>query len=158
QRVNRAGPASPVEILGLSAVPSAGDRLESVESDRQARQLADERGAAAREERLGRHAGPISLDRLFGMIQQGDGKEVNVILKGDVDGSVEGVRASLDKLSTAEVRVNILRAAVGNIGENDILLASASNAIVFGFNVKADPAARRAAADEGIEVRTYRII
>jgi len=158
QRVNRAGPATPVEILGLSGVPSAGDRLESVESDRQARQLADELGAAAREERLGAHAGRISLDRLFGMIQQGDVKELNLIIKADVQGSIGAVRDSLEKLSTSEVRVNILRAAVGNIGENDILLASASNAIVFGFNVKADPAARRMASDEGIELRTYRII
>lgn len=158
QRVNRAGPATPVEILGLAEVPAAGDRLESVESDRQARQIADERRSAAREEKLGAHAGRISLDRLFGMIQQGDVKELNIILKADVQGSIEAARDSLEKLSTDEVRVNILRAAVGNIGENDILLASASNAIAFGFNVKIDPAARKTAADEGIEVRTYRII
>ncbi|HTE19004.1 MAG TPA: EF-Tu/IF-2/RF-3 family GTPase, partial [Armatimonadota bacterium] len=126
--------------------------------DKQARQVAGEREAEAREEKFGAHAGRLSLERLFGMIQQGDVKELNVILKADVDGSVEAVRDSLEKLSTGEVRVNILRAAVGNVGENDILLASASNAIVLGFNVKADAAARRAAADEGIEVRTYRII
>jgi translation initiation factor IF-2 len=158
QRVNRAGPATPVEILGLSAVPQAGDRLIAVESDREARQLAQEREAAAREEKFGAHAGRLSLENLFRQIQQGDVKELNVILKADVDGSVEAVRDSLEKLSTAEVRVNVLRAAVGNVGENDILLASASNAIVFGFNVKVDAAARRAATDEGIEVRTYRII
>ncbi|HEU4751879.1 MAG TPA: translation initiation factor IF-2, partial [Armatimonadota bacterium] len=158
QKVNRAGPASPVEILGLAAVPLAGDRLETVESDRQARQIAQEREAEAREEKFGAHAGRISLDRLFGMIQQGDVKELNIILKADVQGSVEAVKDSLEKLSTEEVRVNILRSAVGNVGENDILLASASNAVVFGFNVKVDPAAKRAATDEGIEVRTYRII
>jgi translation initiation factor IF-2 len=158
QKVNRAGPASPVEILGLSAVPNAGDRLEAVESDREARQLAGEREVAAREEKFGAHAGRMSLDRLFGLIQQGDVKDLNVIIKGDVQGSVEAVKDALDKLGTSEVRVNIIRAAVGNIGESDILLASASNAIVVGFNVKADTPARRVAADEGVEIRTYRII
>lgn len=158
QRVNRAGPSSPVEILGLSGIPQAGDRLSVVESDREARQIATDREAAAREERFGAHAGRLSLDRLFGLIQQGDVKELNVILKADVQGSVEAVRDALEKLSTEEVRVNILRAAPGNIGENDILLASASNAIVFGFNVKADAAAKRAAADEGIDIQTFRII
>jgi translation initiation factor IF-2 len=158
QRVNRAGPASPVEILGLSAVPQAGDRLIAVDSDREARQLAQERESAAREEKFGAHAGRISLADLFDKIQRGDVRELNVILKADVQGSVEAVQDALQKLSTAEVRVNILRSAVGNIGESDILLASASNAVVFGFNVKADPAARRIAQDEGIEVRTFRII
>jgi translation initiation factor IF-2 len=159
QRVNRAGPATPVEILGLSGVPEAGDRLIAVESDRDARHMALERQEAAREEKYGAHAGRLSLDSLFERIQQGDVKELNVILKADVQGSVEAVRDSLEKLGTEEVRVHILRAAVGNVGENDILLASASdNTIVLGFNVKVDPAARRAAADAGIEVRTYRII
>jgi translation initiation factor IF-2 len=158
QRVNRAGPASPVEILGLSGVAQAGDRLEVVESDKQARQMASEREVAAREEKLGAHAGRLSLERLFEQIQAGDVKELNIILKADVQGSVEAVREALEKLSTAEVRVNTLRSAVGNIGESDILLASASNALVFGFNVKIDPAAKRAAQDEGIEFRTFRII
>ena len=158
QKVNRAGPGTPVEILGLSEVPSSGDRLEAVENDREARQMAQQRGSDDREARLGAHAGRLSLENLFRQIQKGDVKELRVILKADVQGSVEAVRDSLNRLSTSEVRVNILRAAVGAIGENDILLASASNAVVFGFNVKADPAARRIAADEGIEVRTYRII
>jgi translation initiation factor IF-2 len=158
QKVNRAGPATPVEILGLSGVPAAGDRLMSVESDREARQLAQDREVEEREAKFGAHAGKISLENLFRQIQQGDVKELNLILKADVQGSVEAVRESLEKLSTDEVRVKILRAAVGSVGENDILLASASNAIVFGFNVKVDPAARRVATDEGIEVRTYRII
>ena len=157
-KVNRAGPATPVEILGLQGVPSAGDRLETVDSDKEARRVADERAAAEREEKFGAHAGRLSLDRLFGMIQQGDVKELNLILKADVQGSVEAAKDALEKLSTAEVRVRILRAAVGNIGENDVLLASASNAMVFGFGVKVDPAARRTAADDGIEVRTFKII
>ncbi|MGV3721171.1 MAG: translation initiation factor IF-2 [Actinomycetota bacterium] len=158
QRVNRAGPATPVEILGLSGVPSAGDRLMSADSDKEARQMAAVREAELREEKFGGHAGKINLERFFQQLQQGDVKELNVILKADVDGSVEAVRDALQKLSTAEVRVNILRAAVGNIGESDILLASASNAVVFGFNVKAESAAKRSAQDEGIEVRTYKII
>jgi translation initiation factor IF-2 len=158
QRVNRAGPGTPVEILGLDGVPNAGDRLEAVESDRAARQLAQEREAAAREEKLGAHAGRISLLDLYEKIQRGDVKELNLILKADVQGSAEAVRDALLKLSNEQVRVNILRAAVGNIGENDILLASASNAICIGFNVKVDAAARRTAEDEGIEVRTFRII
>jgi translation initiation factor IF-2 len=158
QKVNRAGPATPVEILGLSAVPEAGEKLQAVESDRQARQMASEAESAAREAKFGAHAGRLSLENLYRQIQQGDTKELNVILKADVQGSVEAVRDSLEKLSTSEVRVNVLRSAVGNVGESDILLASASNAVVFGFNVKADPAARRMASDEGIEIRTYRII
>jgi translation initiation factor IF-2 len=158
QKVNRAGPATPVEILGLAGVPSAGDRLISVESDKEARQLAQQREAEERERKFGAHAGRISLERLYAQLQHGDVKELNVILKADVQGSVEAVRDALEKLSTSEVRVNILRAAVGAIGEGDILLASASNAVVFGFNVKVETAAKRSAQDEGIEVRTYKII
>ena len=158
QKVNRAGPATPVEILGLSGVPQAGDRLQAVESDREARQLAQQREAEAREEKFGAHAGRIRLEDIFQKIQRGDVKELNLILKSDVQGSAEAVRDSLEKLSTDEVRVNILRTAVGPIGENDVLLASASNALVFGFNVKVDPAARRLATDQGIEIHTYRII
>jgi len=158
QKVKGAGPGTPVEILGLSGVPAAGDPLQSVDSDREARQLATERGAAAREERFGAHAGRLSLETLFQQIQRGDTKELRVILKADVQGSLEAVRESIEKLGNNEVRVQVLRAGVGNIGESDILLASASNAIVIGFNVKADPAARRTATDEGIDVRTFRII
>ncbi len=158
QKINRAGPATPVEILGLSGVPSAGDRLESVESDKEARHLAAERAADDREMRLGGHAGRIDFASLFEKIQRGDVKELNLIIKADVQGSLEAVQDSLEKLSTAEVRVRILRTAVGAVGENDILLASASNAIVIGFNVKVDPAAARVARDEGIEVETFKII
>jgi translation initiation factor IF-2 len=158
RRLNRAGPASPVEILGLDSVPAAGDQLEVVESERLARQMVQERVDAQREERFGAHAGRVSLEALFRHLQEGEIKELNVVLKADVHGSVEAVRDALQKISSEEVRVNTIRAAVGNIGESDILLASASKAIVLGFNVKVDPAARRAAADEGIEVRTFRII
>jgi translation initiation factor IF-2 len=158
RRLERAGPAMPVEILGLASVPAAGDRLEVVENERVARQRVQERIDAEREERFGANAGRVSLEALFRSLQQGDVKELNIVLKADVHGSVEAVRDSLEKITSEEVRVNVIRAAVGNIGESDILLASASKAIVLGFNVKVDPAARRAAADEGIEVRTFRII
>jgi translation initiation factor IF-2 len=156
RRLNRAGPASPVEILGLASVPAAGDQFEVVESEREARQIVQARVDGEREQRFG--AGRVSLEALFRQLQEGELKELNIVLKADVQGSVEAVRDALEKLTSDEVRVNILRSAVGNVGENDILLAHASKAIVLGFNVKVDPAARRAAADEGIEVRTFRII
>jgi len=158
QKINRAGPATPVEILGLASVPSAGDRLMSAESDKEARQLAQERETEEREKKFGGHAGRISLEKLYAQLQHGDVKGLNVILKADVQGSVEAVKDALEKLSTSEVRVNMLRAAVGSVGEGDILLASASNAVVFGFGVKIESAAKRMAQDEGIEVRTYKII
>jgi translation initiation factor IF-2 len=157
-KVNRAGPGSPVEILGLSSVPSAGDRLIAVASDREARQMAQERAEADREEKFGSAKGHLSLMDLYEKIQRGDVKELNVIIKADVQGSVEAVRDALEKLSTSEVRVRVLRAAVGAVGEGDVLLASASTALIFGFNTKIDPDARRAAADEGIEIQTFRII
>jgi translation initiation factor IF-2 len=129
-----------------------------VETERQARQMVQERLDAQREERFGANAGRVSLEALFRHLQEGDIKDLNVVLKADVHGSVEAVRDALEKVQSDEVRVNVIRAAVGNVGESDILLASASKAIVLGFNVKVDPAARRAATDEGIEVRTFRII
>jgi translation initiation factor IF-2 len=158
RRLNRAGPSSAVEILGLASVPAAGDRMEVVENERQARQIVQERVDAQREERFGANSGRVSLEALFRHLQEGEIKALNVVLKADVHGSVEAVRDALEKVQSDEVRVNVIRAAVGNVGESDILLASASHAIVFGFNVKVDPAARKAAADEGIEVRTFRII
>ena len=158
QKINRAGPATPVEILGLSSVPAAGDRLISVDSDREARTMAQERTSADREHRLGAHAGRLSLETLYLQIQAGDVKELNIILKADVQGSVEAIKDSLVKLGTSEVKVNILRSAVGNIGESDVLLASASNAIIFGFNVRADTPARKMATDQGIEIRVFKII
>lgn len=158
RKINRAGPASPVEILGLASVPAAGDSLEVVESEREARVIVAERVQGEREVRFGANAGKVSLEALFAHLQRGDLKELNVILKGDVHGSIEAIRDSLEKLTSEEVRVNVLRSAVGNVGESDILLASASRAIILGFNVKVDPAARRLAKDDGIEVRTYQII
>jgi translation initiation factor IF-2 len=159
QRVQRATPATPVELLGLSTAPLAGDRLQVCENEREARRIVTERQVESREQRFGgRSGGRISLEDLFRQIQQGETKELNIVLKGDVQGSVEAVRQSLERLQNDEVRVQVIAASVGNIGESDILLASASNAIVIGFNVKVDSQAKRAASDEGVDIRTYKII
>lgn len=156
-RIAKAEPATPVEIVGLSTVPLAGDRLELVENERQARQIAGSRLAEERTERLS-VSQRVTLADLYKQLQEGAVKELNVILKGDVQGSVEAIRQSLERLSTPEVRVSLIHSGVGHIGESDILLASASNAVVIGFNVKVDPQAKRTAEVERIDVRTYRVI
>jgi translation initiation factor IF-2 len=159
RRLNRAGPATPVELLGLAKVPLAGDRLEVVENERVARTMVTERDDRAREERFAGAGGArISLEALYRQIREGELKDLNLVVKGDVQGSVEAVRQSLERLENPEVRVKVIHAGVGNVGESDILLASAASAIVIGFNVKVDPQAQRAATDEGVDVRTYRII
>jgi translation initiation factor IF-2 len=159
QRVPRATPAMPVELMGLSSVPLAGDRLTAVENEREARRIATERQDESREQRLGgRSGGRVTLEDLFRQIQEGSVKELNLIVKGDVQGSVEAVRQSVERLRNDEVRVQVIASGVGNIGESDILLASASNAIVVGFNVKADPQAKRLATDDGVDIRVYKII
>jgi translation initiation factor IF-2 len=159
QRVQKAGPATPVELLGLSTAPMAGDRLQVVENERDARRIVSDRRDQSREQRFGgRGGGRITLEDLFRQIQQGEIRDLNLVVKGDVQGSVEAVRQSLERLQNEEVRVQVIAASVGNVGESDILLASASSAIVIGFNVKVDPQAKRAAADEGVDIRTYKII
>ena len=157
QRVSKAGPATPVEILGLSTVPLAGDKLMSVKEDREAKVMAEERAEENRLERIER-VERVTLQDLYRQIKEGAVKELNVVLKGDVQGSVEAVRQSLEQLGTEEVRVKIIHTGVGSIGESDILLASASNAIVIGFNIKTDPAASRAAEQESVDVRLYNVI
>lgn len=156
-RINKATPAMPVEILGLSQAPAAGDRLESVKDDREARQLAEKRVQEVRTEKLGVET-KVSLEDLYKQILEGQVKEFNIVLKTDVQGSEEAVRQSLDKIEHAEVRPRIIHSGVGNIGESDILLASASNAVVIGFNVKADPQAEAKAEAEHVEVRLYNVI
>ncbi len=157
QRVTKAGPSTPVEILGLSSVPMAGDILVSAKSEKDAKQIAERRMQASRSERMERIQ-RVTLQDLYRQIQEGAVKELNVILKGDVQGSVEAVRHSLEQLGTDEVRVKIIHTGVGNISESDIILASASNAVVIGFNVKSDAAAGRAAEQENVDVRHYNII
>lgn len=157
-RVPKATPAMPVEVIGLSAVPEAGEKMEVVKDERTARQIAMEREQRHRQEKLASQRARVTMRDLSRLIQEGEIKELLVVLKADVHGSVEAVRSSLERLEHPEVRLRVLHAAVGNITESDIMLASASNALVIGFNVRVEPEAQRAAEQEHVEVRTYRII
>ncbi len=158
RQVRYAGPAMPVEILGLGSTPLAGDRLQAVENERMARQIVQEREQQSREAKLKSTSRGVTLEALYRQIREGEIKDLNIIIKADVQGSVEAVRQSIERLQNEEVRVSVLHSGVGNVGESDILLASASQAVVLGFNVKVDAQARRAAADEGVQVKTYKII
>ena len=157
KRMKEAGPSFPVEVLGFTGVPEAGDRFYVVESDKDARTISETRQDQYRNEKLGANS-HVSLDNLFQQIQEGEIKELNVVLKGDVQGSVQAVASSLLELSTDEVKINIIHQAVGGITETDILLASASDAIVVGFNVHPTTEAVQAKETEGIDVRTYNVI
>ena len=157
KRMKEAGPSCPVEVLGFTGVPEAGDRFYVVESDKDARSISETRQDQYRNEKLGANS-HVSLDNLFQQIQEGEIKELNVVLKGDVQGSVQAVASSLLELSTDEVKIKIIHQAVGGITETDILLASASDAIVVGFNVHPTTEAVQAKETEGIDVRTYNII
>ena len=156
-RVKNAPPSTPVEVLGFTGVPEAGDQFFAVAAEKDARALSESRQAEHRATQLGPQS-RISLDDLFQQIQEGDIKELNVIVKGDVQGSVEAVFDSLHGLSTDEVKINIIHQAVGGITETDVLLASASNAIVVGFNVHPTTGALIAKENEDIDVRTYSVI
>jgi len=157
ERVSKATPAMPVEILGLSEAPSAGDALESVADDRVARQIAESRAQEERKERLGAET-RVTLEDLYKQIREGQVKELNIVLKADVQGSVEAIRQSLEGIEHEEVRPRIIHSGVGNVSESDILLASASNAIVIGFNVRSDAQAEAKAEAEHVEVRHYNVI
>jgi len=155
RRIKEAGPSTPVEVMGLESVPRAGDIMVVVEDEKAAREMAEERrrqGAEAAQLR------PVTLEAVSGDIAAGRVKDLNVILKADVQGSVEAIRSSLERLSGAEVRVNVIHAAAGNISESDVMLATASKAIIIGFNVKTEPGARKQAEIEGVDIRNYRII
>ena len=156
-RVKTAGPSTPIEVLGFTGVPEAGDRFYAVESERDAKAISDSRLEEHRQVQLGSHS-HVSLEDLFQHIQEGEIKELNIIVKGDVQGSVQAVSDELNKLSTAEVKINVIHEAVGGITEPDILLASASNAIVVGFNVHPTTGAVLLKETENIDVRTYSII
>ncbi|MDD3804646.1 MAG: translation initiation factor IF-2 [bacterium] len=157
ERVKAAGPAMPVEIFGLSEVPQAGDELNVVEDERIARQIAAGRQIRDREKKLAQGQ-RMSLDDLFKQVQEGVTHTLNIILKADVQGTVEAVRQSLENLATDEVTVNIIHEGVGGISESDVTLATASNAIVVGFNVKPDGKAAKAAQTENIDLRLYKVI
>jgi translation initiation factor IF-2 len=157
ERIKSAGPSMPVQVLGLAGAPSAGDKFNVMESEREAREIATRREQLIREQslRVRRH---ITLDEIGRRLAIGTFKELNIIVRGDVDGSVEALSDSLLKLSTEEVQVNILQKGVGQISESDVLLASASDAIIIGFQVRPSSEARRRAEEEDIEIRLYSII
>ena len=155
--VNSAGPSTPVEVLGFNEVPAAGDLLFAANDDKLSRQVADERRQKAKAAQV-KQAQKVSLDDLFSQMAEGDLKELSLIVKADVQGSVEAVKQSLEKLSNDEVRVRVIHSGVGAITGSDIMFASASNAIVIGFNVRPDSTARAAAEKEKVDVRTYRVI
>ena len=157
QRVTEAGPSTPVEISGLSEVPSAGDTFNAVADERMARELAEERRIKQMNESLG-GTKKVSLEDLFSQIQAGEMKTLNIIVKADVQGSAEAVKASLEKISNDEVRVKVIHSAVGAINESDVMLAATSGAIIVGFNVRPDNAARDSAARSKVDMRMYRVI
>ncbi len=157
KRVKKAKPATAVEIIGLSDVPTAGEKFYIVEDDKKARNIANERRMIQREANL-RSVQNVTLENLFEKIQEGNVKELNIIVKADAQGSVEAIRQSLGKIKSDEVNVNLIHGAVGTINESDILLASASSAIIIGFNVRPAPSVAAIAKNEGIEIKSYRII
>ena len=157
RRVNEAGPSSPVRVTGLSGVPEAGQPFHGVENEHAAREIVEHRLAQQRAEPVERKLG-VSLDEFFSMTGDGGVKELPIVVKGDVHGSVEAVRESLLKLSTDAVKVNVIHSGVGAITETDVMLAQASGAIVIGFAVRPDPSARRAAEQKGVDIRSYRVI
>ena len=158
KRIKAAGPSTPVEILGLSEVPYAGEVCMAMDSEKEARAVAEKFIAYGREKMLSETKTQLSLDDLFDQIQAGSVKELNIIVKADVQGSVEAVKQSLEKLSNDEVAVKVIHGGVGAINESDVMLASASNAIIIGFNVRPEPAAKDAAAADKVDMRLYRVI
>lgn len=157
ENVKEAGPSTPVEVLGFSEVPQAGDIMRAMKDDKAARQLARERQEEQREQELARSA-RISLDDLYDRIQEGEIKELNIIIKADVQGSVEALKQSLEKLSDEQVRLNVIHGGAGAITESDVMLASASNAVIIGFNVRPEPSAKKEAEREEVDIRLYRVI
>ncbi len=155
--VTEAGPSDPVEILGLSSVPNAGDEFRVFQDDRDARDLADQRALKARIEEQNR-VKHVTLENLFATMADAEVKELNLIIKADVQGSIEALQDSLDKMDQSEVRINTIHSAVGAINETDVVLADASNAIIIGFGVRPDAKARSAADRDGVEIRCYDVI
>ncbi|MBQ1767574.1 MAG: translation initiation factor IF-2, partial [Oscillospiraceae bacterium] len=156
ERVTEAGPSIPVEIAGMSEVPGAGDIFNSVKDERMARMLAEQRKEDQKNAGSGHKK--ISLEDLFAQIQEGELKELPIIVKADVQGSAEAVKTSLEKLTNDEVRVKVIHSAVGAINESDVMLATTSGAIIVGFNVRPDAAAKDSAARNHVDMRMYRVI
>ena len=159
ERVESAGPGMPVEVLGFDGVCDAGELVQAVENDRRARQLAQERANRLKTEALARRqARKVTLEEVFSRAQEGDIKELNIVLKADVAGSLEALQDEIAKVPQEQVAINIIHAQTGGINESDVMLASASDAIIIGFNVRPLADARRAAEREGVDVRTYSVI
>jgi translation initiation factor IF-2 len=159
QRVEAAGPGMPVEVLGFDGVSDAGEFVQAVENDRRARQLAQERANRLKTETLARRqARKISLDEVFARVQKGDIKELNIVLKADVAGSLEALQDEIAKVPQERVAINIIHSQTGGINESDVMLAAASEAIIIGFNVRPLADARRAGVSEGVDIRTYSVI
>ena len=157
QRVTTATPATPVVVLGLGSVPAAGDRMEVVKDEKAARQLAEGRASVTRDEKLNTRR-PVTLEDLQQQFKSGTNKELNLIIKGDVQGSVEAIRQSLDKIQHPEVKTKFISSGVGAVSDSDVLLASASSALIVAFNTRAEPAAARLAEAEHVDIREYRVI
>ncbi|MDD7357347.1 MAG: translation initiation factor IF-2, partial [Eubacterium coprostanoligenes] len=157
KKINSAGPSVPVEIMGLDQVPMSGDLFNAVSDEKLARQLVEQRKAKAKEEEF-KSFQKVTLDTLFDTLHEGELKDLNIIVKADVQGSVEAVKQSLLKIENDEVRVKIIHGGVGTINESDVMLANASNAIIVGFAVGVDPIAQESANRDGIEIKTYNII
>jgi translation initiation factor IF-2 len=159
EKVSEAGPGDPVEIIGFDKPPAAGEHARVVENDRQARDVAQARSERVRREQFAqRRPGGVSLESLFSEIQEGAVQDLNIVIKADVDGSVEAAVSELQKIQHPEVRVNVIHTGVGGISENDVMLATASNAMIVGFNVRPNAEARASAEREGVEIRTYNVI
>jgi translation initiation factor IF-2 len=158
KRLKAAGPSVPVEITGMAEVPGAGDDFYAVADERMARMLAEQRKEALKNAANAPTAKKVSLDDLFSQIQEGEVKDLNIIVKADVQGSVEAVKQNLEKLSNEEVRVRVIHGGVGAVNESDIMLASTSNAIIVGFNVRPDPSAKAMAERNKVDMRMYRVI
>ena len=158
RRVKEAGPSTPVEILGLNSVPAAGETFVMCDNDKEAKAFADTYISEEKNRLIEETKAKMSLDELFSQIQSGNMKELDIIVKADVQGSVEAVKQSLVKLSNEEVLVKVIHGGVGAINESDVILASASNAIIIGFNVRPDPIAKATADREGVDVRLYKVI
>jgi translation initiation factor IF-2 len=158
-RVSEAHPGDPVEVLGFEGVCEAGQRVEVVENDRRARQLAQERSQRLKAEQLARRqARKVTLDEVFARAREGEIKELNIVLKADVSGSLEALQDEIAKLPQEQIAVNVIHAAPGGINESDVMLAAASDAVIIGFNVRPLADARRTAEAEGVEIRTYSVI
>ncbi len=158
RRLKEAGPSTPVEILGLSDVPNAGDKFVVVDSDREARRLAEEADRIERRKKLEASKRIITLEDISRRIAEGEVKELKIVVKADTQGSLEAIRNIVERIGTEEVKAKIIHSAIGNVTESDVMLASASKAIVIAFNVKVEPSAKKRAESEGVQIRTYKVI